>query len=436
MGMNRTEGAADNRLAIAAIASAAAGVLHAAAAGIHAEHPELARVFVVLAVGQMGAAVWGFVRPGRFAAAALAAVNAIALVGWVATRLTGISWIDGLESAERPQPADTIAAVFAAVALLMAVVALARRMPAIPSHRVTVVAVAAGVLVIPGLVNATNHDHGGHDHAVSESGEVVHVHGDENVAAASAAAAGVGAAESTASNEHAHSHAAPEGTGAPSATHGPVVSAPVPDGTADAVAPQPYDPTLPIDLGGVPGVTPQQQAFAENLVASTVRDLPQWSDLAVVEAAGFHSIGDAITGHEHYVQWDWIDDDVWLDPDHPESLVFEPQPDGSKKLVSAMFMLPGGYPLEDVPDWGGALMQWHVHGDLCFTDDPVAPQVAGLKPIGASCQPPLVNFLLSPMIHVWITPTPCGPFAALEGIGGGQVPEGEDVLCDHVHGAP
>ena len=50
-------------------------------------------------------------------------------------------------------------------------------------------------------------------------------------------------------------------------------------------------------------------------------------------------------------------------------------------------MLPSGYPLDDVPDWGGALMQWHVHGDLCFTDDPVAPQVAGVKPLGrARCQ--------------------------------------------------
>ena len=101
-----------------------------------------------------------------------------------------------------------------------------------------------------------------------------------------------------------------------------------------------------------------------------------------------------------------------------------------------MFMLPSGYPLDDVPEWGGALMQWHVHGDLCFTDDAVAPQVAGIKPIGGTCQAPLVDFPLAPMIHVWITPTPCGPFAALDGIGGGQVPEGEDVLCDHVHGSP
>jgi hypothetical protein len=434
--MDRTGVTADNRLAIASIASAAGGVLHATAAGIHAEHPELSRVFVILAVAQMGAAVVGFVRPGRFAAASLAAVNAVALVGWIATRVTGISWIDGLETAERPQPADTIAAVFAAVALVAAAFALARRMPAIPSHVVTVVAVAAGVLVVPGLANATNHDHGGHDHTQAAA-DADHDHGTQTGSATGAATGAAAASESASAptTVHAHEHTASEPT---ATTFGDALTTTdtAPEPAHAAAPPRPYDPTLPIDLGGVPGVTPEQQAFAENLVAATLRDLPQWSDLAVVEAAGFHSIGDAITGHEHYIQWDWIDDDVWLDPDHPESLVFEPQADGSKKLVSAMFMLPSGYPLVDVPDWGGALMQWHVHGDLCFTDDAVAPQVAGLKPIGGTCQPPLVDFLLSPMIHVWITPTPCGPFAALEGIGGGQVPEGEEVLCDHAHGAP
>ena len=125
-------------------------------------------------------------------------------------------------------------------------------------------------------------------------------------------------------------------------------------------------------------MTPEQQAYAENLVAVTLVRLPQWSDPAVAEAAGFHSIGDAGTGHEHYVQWDWINDDVWLDPDAPESLVYEPQPDGSKKLVSAMYMLPTSVALTDVPDLGGRLMQWHIHDNLCYTDDPVAPQVGGL----------------------------------------------------------
>ena len=56
--------------------------------------------------------------------------------------------------------------------------------------------------------------------------------------------------------------------------------------------------------------------------------------------------------------------------------MYEPQPDGSKKLVSAMYMLPTSVALEDVPDLGGALMQWHIHDNLCYTDDPVHPQVA------------------------------------------------------------
>jgi hypothetical protein len=209
-------------------------------------------------------------------------------------------------------------------------------------------------------------------------------------------------------------------------------------GEGDAGAahqPVPYNPRRPIDLGGVAGVTPRQQAFAENLVATNIVRLPQWSDPAVAEAAGFRSIGDGATGHEHYIQWDWIEDDVWLDPDAPESLVYEPQPDGSKKLVSAMYMLPSDMKLDDVPDYGGKLMQWHVHNDLCFTDDPEAPQVAGLRQPNGDCPAPLVELRQSPMIHVWITAHPCGPFAALEGVGAGAIKPGEDRWCDHAHGA-
>ncbi len=158
---------------------------------------------------------------------------------------------------------------------------------------------------------------------------------------------------------------------------------------ATTAAPKPYDPTMPIDLSGTPGVTPQQQAAAENLIATTLVQLPQWSDHKVAEAFGFKSIGDANTGHEHFIQWDWINDDVILDPDQPESLVYEPQPDGSKKLVSAMYMLPDDVALDDVPDIGGALMQWHVHDDLCFTNDPVQPRVAGqTNAAGGCCERP------------------------------------------------
>jgi hypothetical protein len=37
---------------------------------------------------------------------------------------------------------------------------------------------------------------------------------------------------------------------------------------------------------GVPGVTPEQQAAAENLVALNVVRLPQWADYKTAEAAG------------------------------------------------------------------------------------------------------------------------------------------------------
>ena len=72
-------------------------------------------------------------------------------------------------------------------------------------------------------------------------------------------------------------------------------------------------------------------------------------------------------------------------------------------------------------------MQWHVHDNLCFTDDPVAPQVAGLTRPDGTCRAAAGQTRESPMIHVWITPNACGPFAALEGVGAGD-PRGRGAL--------
>src|SRR5260221_1919885 len=66
--------------------------------------------------------------------------------------------------------------------------------------------------------------------------------------------------------------------------------------------PRPYDPSKPIDLGGEPGVTPAEQARAEQLVRDTLRDLPKYASVATAYADGYRSIGDAITGDEHYVK--------------------------------------------------------------------------------------------------------------------------------------
>lgn len=677
---NQASATTDNPLLIAATASAGAAVLHAAACGAHADTEALARIFLALAVAQAAVAVVAFLRGSRLAAGALAAVNLAAAGGWLLTRFTGLSDIPGLETAEQPGFADSAAAILAAVAAAAALLTLFEVRAADPRRGLTSASLVVVALVVPGMVDITNHDHAAHAHDVAD-GAADHPHLDAatgadaaaagadpvglahdaadehphdaappstppSTAAATDATAGAGtvaAHDHPATDGHAHTDpaTAPAGAadGMPVALAWPRVWDPaepidfsgvdgvtaeqqaraeqlvadtmrdlpafadvtsVPalgyrsigdartgfehyinfqllgddktldptapeslvyqvgdiddptdrtlvsamfiaqatslddpaiadfagplmqwhnhtnlcwgrnpagsfvvmgvtdangacpadtvntggqfpmvhvwiaphecgpfaaleghgagqagvvaeservdlcgdhhgaahgDADATAVVPTPYDPTKPIDLGGTAGVTPEQQAFAENLIADTLRNLPQWTDPAVAEAAGFHSIRDGGTGHEHYIQWDWIDDDVWLDPDHPESLVYEPQPDGTKQLVSAMYMLPPDTDLDEVPDWGGALMQWHVHGDLCFTADPEAPVVAGTRPIGGTCAAPLVALDQSPMIHVWITPNPCGPFAALEGIGAGQVAAGETALCDTAHGS-
>ena len=385
---------------VAALASIGAGAIHATAAGAHSEHRAAVVAFALTAVFQIGWGALMLVRPSRAVALLGVAGNAAAVGGWVLAKTSGIGFVTGLDVREDPQFADTLAAALAIVAVIGALFVLVPELSARVSGRrpalVGVSAVAAIALTVPGMVAAGSHSHaGGHDDGGEAAGHE-HDH----------AAAGE---ESAAGHEHAGHDAA-------------------------AIAPTPYDPTKPIDLGGVEGVTPEQQAAAENLIAISLWRLPQWSDPKVAEAAGFHSIGDGFTGYEHLIQWDWINDNYVLDPDHPESLVYRVDGNGTRTLEAAMYMLPQGETLETVPELGGKLTQWHIHDNLCFTPGE-APKVRGVTGVGQGCPPGLTKLDPVPMIHVWIVPHRCGPFAALEGVGGGQIKEGEERLCDHAHGA-
>ena len=258
------------------------------------------------------------------------------------------------------------------------------------------------LIVVPSMVAA-----GGHSHA----GGAGHTHADGTTEAAAG-----------------HSHAATgTDTGAAAAAGGHTHAASV-------VAPKVYDPKKPIDLGGVPGVTLAQQARAENLIAITLLRLPQFNSIEKAKAAGYISIGDRLTGVEHYINVKYFDDGRILDPDHPESLVFENNAtNNGQHLAAAMYMLAPNQTLNDVPDVGGKLTQWHIHDNLCFTS---TGQVAGLTSSGGPCPAGLNKGSQAPMIHVWTEKNPCGPFAALEGIGGGRIKDGETRLCDAAHGAP
>ena len=393
-------------LATAAAASIGAGIVHAGAIGIHAEHAGLARLFIAVACFQLS---WGLValfRPRRWLAVVGAVGNLGAVAIWLTTRLTGVSFIGGLEVREAAQFTDTACALLGLIAGGLALSAALIGWRQTRPTPLMFPALAVAALTIPAMITGSAHLH---SHTITTaSGTTANEALPHNHDATGAATSGASAGATT-DTVHVHEPAAV-----------PTVA---------------YDPSKPIDLGGVPGVTPEEQAAAENLVAVTVVRLPQWADYHTAEAAGFHSIGDGLTGFEHFINWSWIDDNVTLDPDHPESLVYVPQPDGSKKLVSAMYMLPDTVTLDQVPVLGGALTQFHIHDNLCFTKDPVSPLVAGLTDGTGNCPSSLQKFQPAPMIHVWIVPQRCGPFSALEGVGAGQVAAGQTKSCDHVHGS-
>jgi hypothetical protein len=368
-------------LLIAGAASISAGAVHAAAIGAHAEHPEAARTFAAVAFLQVAWGVWVIARPSRRLARARLLLNAGLVMGWFVAQQRGLGFIAGLDDKEPAQFADTLCAALAFASLVAcSVVALRPRQGAARPGLAMITAVVLVAFALPGMVEAGNHVHS-HSH-----GNVVVIGGQAQVT------------------------------------------------EQVAVPTKAFDPNKPIDLGGVPGVTEEEQARAENLLAETVVRLPQWADSKVAEAAGFHSIGDGGTGDEHLINWDFIDDGKILDPDHPEALVYNTR-QGGRVLEAAMFMLPPGSTLNDVPDVGGVLTQWHIHDNLCFTNDPVSPRVAGLTNADGGCNAPLIKLEPVPMMHVWILPNPCGPFAALEGVGAGQLKPGETKACDSAHGS-
>lgn len=372
-------------LTIAAVASLGAGAINAAAIGAHAEHPAAARMFIGVALFQMGWGALALARRDKAVALIGAVGNALLVGGWVLAKWRGLSFVNGLNEVEPIQFADAFCAALAAVSAVAAAgvyfgfTIRTKVKPAFATSAAVVLALAA----LPGMISAGNHRHAGE----TETKAIIRVNGKTKVV------------------------------------------------TAAVVPPQAYDPSKPINLNGVKGVTPAEQARAENLIAQTVLRLPKWSNVKFDEAHGFKSIHDGITGTEHFINYGYVKDKQILNPDRPESLVFSvDRATGTRKLVSAMYMLPPGATLNKVPDIGGPLTQWHVHNNLCFTGGGDAPHVAGLTDANGNCRAPLVKLLPVPMIHVWIVPHPCGPFAALNGVGAGQVKAGDVTNCDHVHG--
>src|SRR5262245_35548416 len=166
----------------AALASIGAGIVHAASVGVHGEHRQAAIAFAALALFQVGWGALALVRSWRWVAWAGVIGNSLAVAGWLVAKTSGIGFIDGLETAEGPQFADTMAALLALVAVAGALTAaVAPELLRRPSISTVPVAAVTAVLVMAATVAAGGHHHdpGGHGHdeaTISANGDD-HDHG-------------------------------------------------------------------------------------------------------------------------------------------------------------------------------------------------------------------------------------------------------------------
>jgi hypothetical protein len=201
--------------------------------------------------------------------------------------------------------------------------------------------------------------------------------------------------------------------------------------------PRPYDPSQPINLSGIQGFTPEQGQRALALLENTKRDLPTYANYATAINAGYVSIGDESSGYEHLIKYSLLNDNRFLDTAAPESLVYKVT-GSTRTLVSAMFIAPPGTLINDTTlvNYGGGLLQWHVHDNLCWRNVNGVPKVIGALDANGNCPP---NSTLqrggAPMVHVWIAAHACGPFAALEGVGAGLASEPDNIRVDKCNAA-
>jgi hypothetical protein len=373
-------GVAAPLLVIAAMASAVAGLVHGAAAGSHSGDASQMRLFAVAAALQLGWAALAVARPGRPVAGLGVALNGAMVAAWAVSRAWGLPVIAGLSQAEPVGLQDAIAATAGGLAVVLAAAHLLgahlpRSLATTPSVAVAAVAILA--LGVPGM--AAEHTHGpSHDHG--------HGHGEE------------------AGDDHGHDD---DGD---LAAH-------------DHEADEEHDHDDPIISLSDPRVTDEERAAAQQLIDDTLEGMARFTDVQSVIDAGYISIGDGVTGWEHFINIGHIASGESLDPDAIESVVFKVYPDGTRQLASAMYILPFGQTMDDVPDIAGELTTWHDHQDLCWN----GAQVVGRIQADGSCA--VGEFRATPpMLHVWLLPHPCGPFAGIEGSHGDG--------CVHDHDPP
>jgi hypothetical protein len=359
-------------LIVAALASAGAGLVHAAAAGTHQDEQSLVVLFSLCAIAQLGWALLVLVAPRRGIVVLGAALNAAAAGAWVFSRTTGLPLVDALREQEAVGRQDLVAAVLAGIAVLACGASLLWPRTTRALAPAAIAVLGAGALAFAYAGVAAPHGHAGTSDHAHAADAVAHEHEGEGEHEGDAEDADGAAAAADDGHEH---HDAP-----------------------DRLDHEPTD---------------AQRADADRLVEDTTAALARYDTVDDAVAAGYTSIGDGRRpgGYEHFINPAYTANAAILDPTEPESLVFRHEADGTKTLTTAMYILPPGSTMDDVPDIAGNLTVWHAHDNLCFA--PGTLRLAGVS-VNGQCRPAGEPRQSAPMLHVWVVDNPCGPFAGTD----------------------
>ena len=133
---------------------------------------------------QVGWGILALVRPTRRVALFGAAMSGVFVISWVAAKMNGLPFIDGLGDKEAPQFADTLCAVLALIATIAAAKVAFWFRPIKPRPVLaTSTAVLLVALALPGMVEAGNHVH---SHGTPAQAVVVGADGKAQITTASA----------------------------------------------------------------------------------------------------------------------------------------------------------------------------------------------------------------------------------------------------------
>lgn len=177
-------------------------------------------------------------------------------------------------------------------------------------------------------------------------------------------------------------------------------------------------------FSGVPGVSVEQERWANSMASSTAMSLKRWENYQQALDDGFVRFTTLDRpGYLHLINREYLNDTVNFDANRPESLVYAVV-DGKPVIVAAMYYAAIGTELGD-PELrlvGGNLVEWHTHGNLCTPKDPdlrddtkLSFHICGQGNI----EEIPVNFwrvASAPMVHVWVASNKCGVFAAIDDV--------------------